>query len=142
MEKGLDYQVEARILKLLQKPTHELTKEEAFWLLNMEELINDKRIRLMRAFPKAIGRHLVIDAQTESLYSLPLKIVIYNTEEDRALETKIYTDENLETLLSTLQRVRTIHHLFNLQDKIRHHVAPHVKHEWENQRKSKNHKQI
>ena len=100
--------------------------------------MNDKRIRLMEAFPKAIGNHLVIDAQAESLYSLPLKIVIYNTEEDRALETKIYTDEHLETLLSTLQQVKTIRNLFNLQDKIHHHVAPHVKHEWENKRKQQN----
>ena len=135
-EKDLDYQVEARILKLLQKST--LPKEEAFWLLDMEELMNDKRIRLMEAFPKAIGNHLVIDARPESLFSLPLKIVIYDTQEGRALETKIYTDEHLETLLSTLQQVKTIRHLFNLQDKIRQHVAPHVKHEWENKRKQQN----
>jgi len=101
-EKDLDYQVEARILKLLQKST--LPKEEAFWLLDMEELMNDKRIRLMEAFPKAIGNHLVIDAKPKSLFSLPLKIVIYDTQEGRALETKIYTDEHLETLLSHFNR--------------------------------------
>jgi len=130
----MKYETLAKINKLLQKRT--LTKQEAFWLLDQREKAIQERLKLEENFPKAIG-NMVLDVPNRIYAPPPLKIVIYNTRQGKAVETEVYSHQQLETLQQTLQYAMNIRQLSIIKDEIDIHVDKNFQSEWLQTRREK-----
>lgn len=129
----MDYEVEAKIARLLAKPTRELSKEENFALFDAMEQLKVELKELEKRFPQAIGDYFVVD-----LIRYPcdmLKITVYDTLKGRALAVETGSDEKIEALIKALETFRKIKQMRELRDKISDHANRFFYDEWLKQKR-------
>jgi len=132
----MDYKLEAKIVETMKKPLSKKTDDDYFWLLDKREELIKERVKVMSTFPQAIGNHIVVDASVQSGYTLSGKLTIYKVDEDRAVSTSIYSDEDLAELIKALQAIQEARKLHDFQREIRLLVSDMTVRKWREARKT------